>query len=82
MAIQEAMQFLALSQPSRRGVFLFEDHKIDRDSFLLPAGCSKMSKRAWLLLRESQGWLESTDAMERRAIVAGRLFSRLRFPPD
>jgi hypothetical protein len=41
LAKQEAMQFLALSQPSRRGVFLFEDHKIARASFLLPAGCSK-----------------------------------------
>lgn len=65
MAIQEAMQTLALSVAPRRGVFLFEDHKIARASFLLPAGCSKVTTRAW--------W---------RAIAAGRMFSRLRFPSD
>jgi len=82
MAIQEAMQALALSQPPRHGVFLFEDHKIARASFLLPTGCRKVTTRAWLLFLERQGWLESAMAIERQAIEAGRLFSRLRFPPD
>lgn len=82
MAIQEAMQAMALSVPPRRGVFLFEDHKIARASFLLPAGCSKVTTRAWLMWLERKGWLESAGAVERRAIAAGRLFSRLRFPPD
>lgn len=82
MAIQEAMHTLALSEPPRRGVFLFEDHKIARASFLLPAGCSKVTTRAWLLFLERQGWLDSACTIERRAIEAGRLFSRLRFPAD
>jgi len=59
MAIQEAMHALALNVPPRRGVFLFEDHKIARASFLLPAGCSKVTTRSWLMFLERQGWLES-----------------------
>jgi hypothetical protein len=35
-----------------------------------------------LLFLERQGGLESAAAIERRAIAAGRLFSRLRFPLD
>jgi hypothetical protein len=82
MAIQETMQKLAMEQPSRRGVFLFEDHKIARATFLLPPGCLKVTTRAWLLFLERQGWLESAVAIERRALVAGRKFSRLRFASD
>ena len=82
MAIQGTMQAMALHQPPRRGVFLFEDHKIARASFLLPPGCLKVTTRAWLLFLERGGWLESAVAIERRAIEAGRQFSRLRFPPD
>lgn len=52
------MQALALSQPPRRGVFLFEDHKIARASFLLPACCNKVTTWAWLLFLEQKGWLE------------------------
>jgi len=82
MAIQETMQALAMEQPSRRGVFLFEDHKIARATFLLPPGCLKVTTRAWLLFLERQGWLESAVAIERRALLAGREFSSLRFPSD
>ncbi|MCP9913085.1 hypothetical protein KBZ07_06655 [Cyanobium sp. BA20m-14] len=68
MAIQETMQALAMEDPRRRGVFLFEDHKIARATFLL--------------FQVRGGWLDSAVAIERRAIEAGRQFSRLRFPPD
>ncbi|WP_094559294.1 hypothetical protein [Synechococcus sp. 8F6] len=82
MAIQETMQAMAMEQPPRRGVFLFEDHKIARATFLLPPGCLKVTTRAWLLFLEREGWLDSAVAIERRAIEAGRQFSRLRFPLD
>lgn len=82
LAIQEAMNDFALDQPQRSAVFLFEDHKIARASFLLPDNCRKISTRAYLLFLEQQGWLASAEAIERRAIQAGRSFSNLRFPPD
>lgn len=82
MAIQETMQTLALSDPPRRGIFLFEDHKIARASFFLPPGCIKVSTRAWLTFLERQRLIPSARAIERQAILAGRQFSRLRFPPD
>jgi hypothetical protein len=82
LAIQEAMNDFALDQPQRSAVFLFEDHKIARASFLLPDNCRKISTRAYLLFLEQQGWLASAAEIERRAIQAGRSFSRLRFPPD
>ncbi|MBS4098515.1 MAG: hypothetical protein KGZ83_16960 [Sulfuricella sp.] len=82
LAIQEAMNDFALAEPPKTGVFLFEDHKIARASFLLPANCRKVSTRAYLLFLEQKGWLESAMAIERRAIQAGRAFSELRFPPQ
>lgn len=82
LAIQETMNDFALDQPQKTGVFLFEDHKIARASFLLPDNCRKISTRAFLLFLEQQGWLESAAEIERRAILAGRNFSRLRFPPE
>jgi len=82
LAIQETMNDIALDQPQQTGVFLFEDHKIARASFLLPDNCRKISIRAYLLFLEQQGWLESAANIERRAIQAGRSFSKLRFPPD
>lgn len=82
LAIQETMNDFALDQPQQRGVFLFEDHKIARASFLLPDNCRKISTRAYLLFLEQQGWLESAADIERRAIQAGRGFSKLRFPPE
>ena len=82
LAIQETMNDFALDQPQQTGVFLFKDHKIARASFLLPDNCRKISTRAYLLFLEQQGWLESAADIERRAIQAGRSFSRLRFPPE
>ena len=81
LAIQEAMNDFALEQPPKTGVFLFEDHKIARASFLVPDNCRKVSTRAFLLFLEQKGWLESAAEGERKAILAGRAFSRLRFPP-
>ena len=82
LAIQETMNDFTLDQPQQTGVFLFEDHKIARASFLLPDNCRKISTRAYLLFLEQQGWLESAADIERRAIQAGRSFSKLRFPPE
>ncbi|MBK8637923.1 MAG: hypothetical protein IPN92_06400 [Chromatiaceae bacterium] len=87
LAIQETMNDFALEafnldQPRQTGVFLFEDHKIARASFLLPDNCRKISTRAYLLFLEQQGWLASAAEIERRAIQAGRSFSKLRFPPE
>ncbi len=63
-------------------MFLFEDHKIALASFLLPDNCRKISTRAYLLFLEQQGWLASAAEIERRAIQAGRSFSKPRFPPE
>ena len=82
LAIQETMNDFALDQPQKTGVFLFEDHKIARASFLVPDNCRKISTRAYLLFLEQKGWLASAAEIERRAIQAGRSFSRLRFPPE
>ncbi len=87
LAIQETMNDFALKepapgQPQQTGVFLFDDHKIARVSFLLPDNCRKISTRAYLLFLEQQGWLASAADIERRAIQAGRNFSKLRFPPE
>jgi hypothetical protein len=79
-AIQEAMSGFGLT-PERTGVFLFEDHKIARASFLLPDNCRKVSTRAFLLFLEQRGLIESAAGIERAAIQAGRQFSQIRFPP-
>lgn len=81
LAIQEAMSGFCLAA-ERTGVFLFEDHKIARASFLLPDNCRKVSTRAFLLFLEQEGLIESAADIERRAILAGRQFSRIRFPPE
>jgi hypothetical protein len=81
LAIAEIMNDFALETPPRTGVFLFEDHKIARTSFLLPENCRKVSTRAFLIYLEQRGWLASAAEIERRAIRAGRNFSQLRFPP-
>jgi hypothetical protein len=80
-AIQEVMSGLGLDA-ERTGVFLFEDHKIARASFLLPDNCRKVSTRAFLLFLEQRGLIESAAGIERAAIQAGRQFSRIRFPPE
>ena len=81
LAIQEAMNEFGLVA-ERTGVFLFEDHKIARASFLLPDNCRKVSTRAVLLFLEQQGLIESAADIERRAIRTGRHFSQIRFPPE
>lgn len=81
LAIQEAMNDFALELPPKTGVFLFEDHKIARASFLVPDNCRKISTRAFLIFLEQKAWLESATELERRALLAGRAFSSLRFPP-
>jgi hypothetical protein len=80
LANQKVMQDMALSTPEQVGVFLFEDHKIARVSFLLPGNCRKVSTRAWLQFLQARGWIESAAEVERAAISNGRNFSRLRFP--
>lgn len=81
LAIQESMNGFALETPPKTGVFLFEDHKIARVSFVLPENCRKVSTRAFLMFLEQKGWLVSAAEIERQAIYAGRAFSSLRFPP-
>ena len=81
LAIQEAMNNFALERPPKTCVFLFEDHKIARASFLVPDNCRKISTRAFLIFLEEKGWLDSAAEIERRALLAGRAFSSLRFPP-
>ena len=80
LAIQETMNDFAVESPPKTGVFLFEDHKIARASFLVPDNCRKISTRAFLLFLEDKGWLRSAAEIERKAIQAGRAFSSLRFP--
>lgn len=79
LATQEIMQHFVLQEPPQTGVFLFEDHKIARTSFVLPDNCRKISTRAFLGFLEQQGWVESATDIERKAIQAGRAFSQLRF---
>ena len=81
LAIQEAMNDFALAKPSQMGVFLFEDHRIARAGFMLPGNCRKVSTRAFLIFLEQKGWLPSAAEIERKAILNGRNFSQLRFPP-
>lgn len=81
LAIQEAMHQMATDEPDTVAVFVFEDHRIARSSFLVPDNCRKVSTVAWLAFLERQGLVESAAAIERAAIARGRAFSRLRFPP-
>jgi len=80
LAIQETMTDLATATPHTTGVFLFEDHKIARASFMLPDNCRKVSTRAWLQFLEGRGWIDSAAAVERAAVANGRSFSHMRFP--
>ncbi len=82
LGIQEAMTGFAFNNPAPAGVFLFEDHKIARARFILPDQCRKVSTRAFLTFLEQKGWLESAADVERKAIINGRNFSQLRFPPS
>lgn len=80
LAIQETMNHFALATPAKTGVFLFDDHKISRATFVLPDSCQKVSTRAFLWFLEQKGWIPSAAEIERKAIHAGRAFSSLRFP--
>ena len=82
LAVQETMNEFALMVPPRMGVFLFEDHRIARTSFLIPDTCRKISTRAFLIFLEQKGWIASASEIERRAVQAGRAFSKLRFPRE
>ena len=82
IAIQEVMSGFALKAPPKTGVFLLEDHKSARASFLLPDCCRKVSTRAFLQFLEQKSWIPSAVEIERRAIIAGRQFSQIRFPPS
>lgn len=79
LAAQEAMHEMALNEAGLVGVFLFEDHKIARASFLLPENCRKVSTRAYLQFLEEKGWIASAAEVERAAITRGRHFSQLHF---
>lgn len=81
LAIQETMNAFALKVPPKTGVFLFEDHKIARASFMVPDNCRKISTRAFLIFLEQKGLIDSAADIERRAVQAGRAFSSQRFPP-
>ena len=48
LAIQEVMSGFALLAAPKTGVFLFEDQKIARASFLLPDCCRKVRAVAYL----------------------------------
>ena len=82
-AIQEVMSGFALATPPTQGVFLFEDHKIARVSFVLPESCQKVSTppRAFLLFLEQQELIASAAEVQAQALRAGRAFPDLRFPP-
>jgi hypothetical protein len=80
LALQEAIHRLALAEPPQPAVLLFEDHKIARAGFHLPAGTLRVTTRAFLAFLEEKGWLDSAVEVERAAIRAGRRFSQLRFP--
>ena len=80
LAIQEAINQMALAQPPQRAVLLFEDHRVASAHFYVPDNCLKISTRAYLTFLQDKGWIDSASDIERRAILAGRQFSQLRFP--
>ena len=80
LAIQEAINQMALAQPPQRAVMLFEDHRIASANFYLPDDSLKVSTRAFLTFLQDKGWIDSASDIERQAILAGRQFSQLRFP--
>ncbi len=80
LAIQEAINQMALAQPPQRTVLLFEDHRIASANFFVPDDWLKISTRAFLAFLQDKGWIDSASDIERRAVLAGRQFSQLRFP--
>lgn len=81
LAIQESINNIALRQPETPCVILFEDQRIARTNFFLPTHCQKVSTRAFLLFLEEHQLIPNAIEIERKAIQAGRQFSRLIFPP-
>lgn len=77
LAVQEAMHQMALNEPDHTGVFLFEDHKIARATFLVPENSRKVTTRAFLQFLQEMGWIESAAEIERAAIRQGRNFSQM-----
>jgi len=80
LLLPDARPLITLAYATR--IFLFEDHKIARASFLLPDNCRQVSTRAFLLFLEKNDWLKSAEEIERKAIHNGRNFSQRRFPPS
>lgn len=81
-AVQEIMNEFALQYPVPTGVFLFEDHKIAKSSFLLPEQSFKITTRAFLQYLQERTLIASAAEIERKAIKAGRSFSELSFRSD
>jgi hypothetical protein len=81
LALQEAINQLALARPPQPSVLLFEDHRIAKSSFFVPQDCQRVSTRAFLLFLEQSGYIASAAAIEREAILAGRAFSQMKFGP-
>lgn len=77
LAVQEAMHQMALNEPEHTGVFLFEDHKIARATFLVPENSRKVTTRAFLQFLQEMGWIDSAAEIERAAIRQGRNFSQM-----
>jgi hypothetical protein len=78
LAVQEAMHQMALNEPDHTGVFLFEDHKVARATFLVPENSRKVTTRAFLQFLQEMGWIDSAAEVERAAIRQGRNFSQKR----
>lgn len=79
LATQEIMNGLVLQEPPQTGLFLFEDHRVARTSFVLPDNCRKISTHAFLSFLEQHNWIQSAYEIEQKAIQAGRGFSQLRY---
>lgn len=81
LAIQEYMIRLDMQAGESSAIFLFEDHKIAKNSFHLPEHVQRVSTRAFLIFLEQKAFIESAADIERTAIQNGRHFSQIRFPP-
>ncbi|MFD2271030.1 hypothetical protein ACFS07_07525 [Undibacterium arcticum] len=87
LATQEVMNGFALMEPPKTGVFLFEDHKIARASFLLPDNCRKVSTRAFCcFLSKRDGWNRQQKSNGKQYWQAERFpsygFHKSRYPQE
>ena len=55
LAIQEAINQMALAQPPQRAGLLLEDHRIASANFYVPDDCLKVSTRAFLSFLQDKG---------------------------